>query len=277
MREDQQAGGFSGPVSMQTLAEVVQLYVLSGVTGALQVHTDEAEGCVWFQRGEVVRASYVDIAATLEGEPAFFAILAWGRGEFLMRPDIVAPERNISAPWQQLLLESTRRLDEGNRVESGGSTGWTLRPPSMAGPEVDVAWDLFGDSVSQHLVAKESLMNIKESLTKLSLLDGFIGACVVDSDSGMTLGTEGGGGALNLDMAAAGNTEVVRAKRKTMQSLNLKDAIEDILISLGKQYHLIRPLKIKPAVFFYVALDRQRSNLALARLALADVEKDLQL
>lgn len=118
-------------------------------------------------------------------------------------------------------------------------------------------------------------MNIKESLAKLNQLDGFVGAALVDSESGMLLGQEGGGN-VNLEVAAAGNTEVVRAKRKVMNNLGMKDAIEDILITLGKQYHLIRPLRTRSTLFFYVALDRSRSNLAMARIALADVEKDLQ-
>jgi len=120
----------------------------------------------------------------------------------------------------------------------------------------------------------EVSVNIKDSLSKLNSIDGFVGAALVDSESGMLLGSEGGG-PLNLEVAAAGNTEVVRAKRKTMNSLNLKDGIEDILITLGRQYHLIRPLRARPTIFFYVALDRGRANLAMARIALADVEKDL--
>ena len=119
-------------------------------------------------------------------------------------------------------------------------------------------------------------MNIKESLAKLNQIDGFVGAALVDSESGMLLGQEGGG-SLNLEVAAAGNTEVVRAKRKTMNNLALKgEAIEDILITLNKQYHLIRPLRSRPTLFFYVALDRARANLAMARIGLADVEKELQ-
>lgn len=118
-------------------------------------------------------------------------------------------------------------------------------------------------------------MNAKEALTKLNQIDGFIGAALVDSESGMLLGQEGGG-TLNLEVAAAANTEVVRAKRKAMNSLNLKDGIEDILITLGRQYHIIRPLHSRSTIFFYLALDRSRANLAMARLTLADVEKELQ-
>jgi len=115
----------------------------------------------------------------------------------------------------------------------------------------------------------------KESLTKLMEIDGIIGACIVDSNSGMMLGSAGGNSTLNLELAAAGNTEVVRAKRKTMKSLNLNDPIEDILITLGRQYHLLRPLSTNDALFIYVALDRSRANLALARHQLALAERDL--
>jgi predicted regulator of Ras-like GTPase activity (Roadblock/LC7/MglB family) len=116
--------------------------------------------------------------------------------------------------------------------------------------------------------------SVKESLTKMHSLDGFVGACIVDSNSGMMLGAEGGG-SMNLEVAAAGNTEVVRAKRKTMKALNIGDAIEDILITLGKQYHLIRPLPQNDALFVYLVLDRNKGNLAMARHHLAGITSDL--
>lgn len=118
------------------------------------------------------------------------------------------------------------------------------------------------------------MANVKETLNKILQLDGAIGACVVDSNSGMMLGAEGGGG-VNLEIAAAGNTEVVRAKRKTMKALDLNDAIEDILITLGRQYHLIRPLKSNDALFIYLVLDKNKGNLAMARHQLASLTAEL--
>lgn len=117
--------------------------------------------------------------------------------------------------------------------------------------------------------------NYKESISKLEGIDGFIGACLCDGESGMPMAIVGGNAALNLEVAAATNAEVLRAKRKAAKALNLKDDIEDILITLGKQYHIIRPLKSKPMVFFYLALDRSHSNLAMARMTLADVEREV--
>ena len=76
-------------------------------------------------------------------------------------------------------------------------------------------------------------------------------------------------------VAAAGNTEVVRAKMKTMRALGLNDVIEDILITLGKQYHIIRPLARKDGLFMYYVLDKGKSNLAMSRRKLQDVEKEL--
>jgi hypothetical protein len=124
---------------------------------------------------------------------------------------------------------------------------------------------------------EEALSNIKESLAKVMQLDGAMGTCVVDSNSGMMLGSDGAGGPINLEVAAAGNTEVVRAKRKTMKALNLKDTIEDILITLHGQYHLIRPLSSNDALFIYLVLDKQRGNLAMSRHQLAAIEKDLSI
>ncbi|MCB1552794.1 MAG: hypothetical protein KDJ14_03210 [Xanthomonadales bacterium] len=117
------------------------------------------------------------------------------------------------------------------------------------------------------------MANIKDSLGKLLEVDGAMCAAVVDSNSGMMLGSAGTG--VDLEVAAAGNTEVVRAKLKTMKSLGLADKIEDILISLGKQYHIIRLVDSKPGLFIYFVIDRAKGNLALARRACNDIEAEV--
>jgi hypothetical protein len=121
-------------------------------------------------------------------------------------------------------------------------------------------------------------MNIETALKEAMSIEGALGVALVDWESGMPLGTMGGGKYLNLELAAAGNTEVVRAKMRTMQSLSLNDSIEDILITLSKQYHLIRLLTNSDgahSLFLYLALDRSKANLALARHHLKRIEADL--
>ncbi|MBB6561398.1 putative regulator of Ras-like GTPase activity (Roadblock/LC7/MglB family) [Acidovorax soli] len=115
------------------------------------------------------------------------------------------------------------------------------------------------------------MASINESLNQLLAVEGAQCAAVVDSGSGMLLGSAGTG--VDMELAAAGNTEVVRAKNKTMQALGLQDSIDDILITLGKQYHIIRPMASKEGIFLYVVLDKARANLALARRKVQDIEK----
>ncbi|HEY9096035.1 MAG TPA: hypothetical protein VIN35_09845 [Hydrogenophaga sp.] len=117
------------------------------------------------------------------------------------------------------------------------------------------------------------MATIKQTLDEILELDGAMCAAVVDSTSGMMLGSAGSG--IDLEVAAAGNTEVVRAKLKTMRALGLNDLIEDMLITLGKQYHILRPSARKEGVFVYAVLDKSRSNLAMARRKIQDVEKEL--
>ena len=119
------------------------------------------------------------------------------------------------------------------------------------------------------------MANLNDSLNELMTMDGAMCAAVVDYNSGMMLGSVGSG--VDLELAAAGNTEVVRAKMKTMKALGLNDNIDDILITLGKQYHLIRPSQKLAGIFVYYVLDKARSNLALARRKVADVESNMSM
>lgn len=122
-------------------------------------------------------------------------------------------------------------------------------------------------------------MNIDTALKEAMTITGAVGAALVDYDSGMSLGSLGGGDWLNLEVAAACNTEVVRAKQRVISALKLNDEIEDVLITLHRQYHLIRLLtptkRGSSMLFLYLVLDRERANLALARHGLKAIEADL--
>lgn len=117
------------------------------------------------------------------------------------------------------------------------------------------------------------MATIKQTLDEIMQLEGCMCAAVVDSTSGMILGNVGSG--VDMEIAAAGNTEVVRSKIKTMRALGLNDTIEDMLITLGKQYHIVRPSSRQEGVFIYVVLDKQRANLAMARRKTQDADKEM--
>lgn len=117
------------------------------------------------------------------------------------------------------------------------------------------------------------MAGLNETLTALMSIDGAQAVALVDSNSGMLLGHQGSG--MDMEVAAAGNTEVIRAKLKTAKALNLNDTIEDILITLGQAYHIMRPVAAQEGLFLYLVLHRSKANLALARRKVQDVEATL--
>jgi hypothetical protein len=121
------------------------------------------------------------------------------------------------------------------------------------------------------------MADMDTALKEILDIDGAIGVALVDHTSGMALGTAGGGKELDLTVAAAGNTDVVRAKLRAMEMLSISEKIEDILITLDSQYHMIRPLTSRSGkgLFLYLALRKDRANLAMARHRLRQIEADL--
>lgn len=97
-------------------------------------------------------------------------------------------------------------------------------------------------------------------------MNGFIAASVVDLESGMTLAAKSSRSDFDLAVASAYNSELVKQKLKIVKALGLKTTLEDMLLTLGDQLHLI---KIFPGghTFLYLAADRASTNLAIVRNA----------
>jgi hypothetical protein len=96
-------------------------------------------------------------------------------------------------------------------------------------------------------------------------IGGFIAASFVDLESGMTLAAKSNRSDFDLSVASAYNSEMVKQKLKIMKALNLKTVLEDMLLTLGDQIHLIR--LVTPGTFLYLAADRAATNLGIVRSA----------
>jgi hypothetical protein len=170
---------------------------------------------------------------------------------------------------------SKRRRDEPAAVaaEIGLHAASSRRPPASSEPP-----QRSPAPPDPALIAEEAAMarNVDESLQDAMAITGAIGAALVDYTSGMTLGVAGGG-PIDLEIAAACNTDLLRAQMNVMQQLNVTGGIEDILITLDDQLHLIRLVDSArgEGLFLYLALNRGTANLAMARHQLRIVEKAL--
>lgn len=123
--------------------------------------------------------------------------------------------------------------------------------------------------------------NINESIKSALSIDGTIGAALGDWATGFSLGqaslNDNAFSTSKLEQAIALNAEVIKAKNRARDGLAITAPIEDILITLADQYHLIRICEMAEGVFFYLVMDREKANLGLARIKLRQIEKNLRM
>ncbi len=112
-------------------------------------------------------------------------------------------------------------------------------------------------------------------LEKLLSFDGAMCVAVVDSETGMILGHAGSG--VDIDLAAAGASVILRARLESIKALGSTEQIDDVLISLTSQVQIIHPLPENPSIFTYLIGDKSKSSLAMARYKANEADLLIQL
>ncbi len=281
-----------GSVPSFSLPNVLQIMQWDKKSLALLVRNDRDWGRLHLYQGELVDA-YVH-SSSAEGEQAALEILGWEKGALVLERSYHNQRRSIKRELTHLLLEAGRRKDEEAKskvaaalLESGSIEDnmffkRSKRTEDLALQEVIEVPSLNIQEIPEEpmsliLTDEEGIdmQNVKTTLdSALSTIDGAIAIALVDYTSGMMLGSAGSG--INLEVAAAGNTEVVRAKLRTMENLGIKGNIEDILITLDDQYHIVYLVPAQK-LFMYLVLTKDRANLAMARYKLRNLVTEMEL
>lgn len=123
--------------------------------------------------------------------------------------------------------------------------------------------------------AESDHQSLGEVLEKLLSFDGALGVALVDSISGMTLGKAGT--AVDIELAAAGASGLLRARLASAKTLGIDEKIDDLLITLSTQIQIIHPLPSHPTMFTYLIADKARSSLAMARFKATEADLQIQL
>lgn len=258
--------GLSGELVVQTKSSAGRIFFVNGrIAWAFSQRSKEHLGHSLAREGLVSREDYGVVLAECkrQGINVCETMIAWGLvGREAMRQHLrLYVARNISmifgnGPTSAVFVREQRayQSDLTFDVEELERITRLTRPVTSEDPA--------GTTVS--------------NLEAVMAIGGALGTALVNVDTGECLGTLGDPG-FDLDVAARGNCHVVKAKLATLRDLGLSDheSIEDILITLGAQYHLVRLLEGGRS-FLYLVLDRARGNLGLARLKLRDVERRLQ-
>jgi predicted regulator of Ras-like GTPase activity (Roadblock/LC7/MglB family) len=117
--------------------------------------------------------------------------------------------------------------------------------------------------------------SLQEVLARLLSFDGAMCVAVVDSETGMILGKAGSG--VEIDLAAAGASTILRARLASTKAMGSDEKIDDLLISLTSQVQIIHPLPNNPSIFTYLIGDKSKTSLAMARFKATEADLQIQL
>lgn len=103
---------------------------------------------------------------------------------------------------------------------------------------------------------------------------GFIACAVIEIKSGISFYSLSVDPSFDPEIACVYNLEVAKSKMKAIQALGLKDEIQDILITLKTQIHII-DIAANGEYMVYVAVDAVNGNLGMTRSLLNRYKKTL--
>jgi hypothetical protein len=101
-------GGFDGQLRCASLADLIQLQCSNRARVAVSVRSDNREGHLFFDGGQIVHA----VAGRLVGEDAVFEVLNWTTGTFGASNEAWPTTPTVMSSWQQVLLVAAQRRDE---------------------------------------------------------------------------------------------------------------------------------------------------------------------
>ncbi len=123
---------------------------------------------------------------------------------------------------------------------------------------------------------EDEMASMKQTLDDALKIDGAIAAAIANWDAGLCLATAGGGARLNIGAVASGHGHVLKA-RMLSAAAGVGRAIQEILITLEDQVHLIRPLRGSERLFMCLAIEKATGNLGIARHRLHGLESKLDM
>jgi predicted regulator of Ras-like GTPase activity (Roadblock/LC7/MglB family) len=173
------------------------------------------------------------------------------------------PMTSASAVWNAM-------LGMWNQVKLRAAPAWPGAAP--AGPETP-------EATPQALrVSRGALdpVRARMALAEMLGLDGLLGCALVEEATGLLVAREvADGAAVDLERVAASCAQALRAHRQAARNMGQAEAIDEVITTAGPRQNVMRTVAGRPELFLVALLDRHRTNLALARFKLADVERSL--
>jgi hypothetical protein len=162
--------------------------------------------------------------------------------------------------------------DHANHASASGLSARqsTVFVASPDGPAEGVAEEV--DTLHPAIHPRRALVVLDE----LTVLDGLIFVALVDGQTGKVRACPARGP--DIDRAAVAAAEIWKTHRRTLRQLGHArpgDPLEEILVTAGSRYHILRTLRAHPDLFILAVLDKLRSNLAMTRYRIMEAQQVL--
>ena len=119
-------------------------------------------------------------------------------------------------------------------------------------------------------------MRGRQALSGLLKLDGLLGCALVDATTGFVLAHEARDDQpFDMELAAAAAAQVLRSHQESAHSMGLSDPVDEVIVTAGARHVLIRAMQRHADMFIVALLEKHRTNLALARFQLLEVDRSL--
>lgn len=302
--EKEMVGLVNGKLQGLMLSSFLQMMEWESKSVSIHVTAAERWGRIHLYQGKFVSA-YVH-PLSMEDKQAAIEILTWDNIAIAVERSYHNHRNMPSLPLSSLIMDAMVKKDEASLTaplpdllddEAYEDLGdqfifsedaFDLPPVIGVSDALMVSEEIDDDEMELYIIQNSVSVPSKEIEKKLLskpnsrdilvgeilAIDGAVAAALVDYSSGMALDMVGSG--IDLELAGAGTTEVVRAQRRSMELLGITGQIEDMMMTLEQQYHLLYVLP-GTTLFLYVVLRKEQANLAMARYKLKAAATQLQL
>ncbi len=212
------AEGSEGNIRGITLPAFLQLVEMERKTCTLQIESDGKEGCLYFNKGELIDAETPD----LTGENAAYDIACWNKPGIKIDRICRKRKKNINSPLGQILMEAFRLKDERER----GSEAHDDEALDLEGALI---FDSPGQNQHQHLT-KEGVMALEKHLQALKEIKGFKAGGIMNF-TGEMLASESADPNIDLSLVGATFNDIFRSAHEASKKIGLDACRETVIIT----------------------------------------------
>ncbi|HEX3130801.1 MAG TPA: response regulator [Thermoanaerobaculia bacterium] len=258
-----------GRVENISLSSFLQLLEIERKTCTLTVTSGEHGGRLCFRGGKLVGAE----TGELTDQAAALEIVTWEHADIEIADGCPVEGPELEGELRFLLMEGMRLKDERERHAP--------HPPGIAQETDDAIEALLSpdrpavaDPIDP-IVAAERAETIREALERGRGLEGSLATLLVETAGGNLVAAAIGAKGVDLEVAARATAEFARQKPRVEETIGLKDAVEEVLLTSTRRYYLLRPTGTDGRLFLLLVLDRSKANLVAAQKELAAMEREL--